>query len=250
MKIKVFLEKWLRSSREKIEKDLAGSLRWWYFSPAIYAQYQIVSELMDTYVSGQVIDIGCGLMHWRGFIEKKTPNYHSLDLRPRLKEVTYVADIQNMLIVPTANYDTAICLEVLEHVPNPCQALKEIYRILRPGGLLIVSVPHLSRLHDIPYDYFRFTRFGLQYILEKSGFEILEIRAKGGLFCFLGHQISTIVISITWSIWGLRQLVWLLNKWLITKMLYKIDRWLETERFFPLGYVGVARKTINTGGVK
>lgn len=236
------MQEWLLANRLKIEKDLARSLDWWHFSPALYAQYRTVVPLIDQYVRGKAIDLGCGLMPLRDLLIEKGVTYHSLDLRPRSSEVVYVGDIQDMPMVPTADYDSAICLEVLEHIPCPPRAIREIYRILKPGGVAIVSVPHLSRLHDQPLDYFRFTIYGLRYLFEEAGFDVLEIRVKGGIFSFLGHQISTLLLSTVWPVWGARQIVWLLNKWLITRLLYGVDRVARISDLFALGYVGVARK--------
>jgi len=236
------LQERLRANRFKIEQDLTGSPDWWYFSPALYAQYRVVAPLIEQYVRGKVIDLGCGFMPFRDLLIKKGVIYHSLDLWPRLSEVTFIGDIQDMSMVPSASYDSAICLEVLEHVPCPLCAVREIYRILKPGGVVIVSVPHLSRLHDQPHDYFRYTLYGLRYILEEAGFEVLEIHAKGGIFSFLGHQISTLLLGMVWPVWGIRQVVRFLNKWFITHLLYEIDRAAKTSDLFALGYVGVARK--------
>ena len=116
-------------------------------------------------------------------------------------------------------------------------------RILRPGGTVIVSVPHLSRLHEEPYDFYRFTRYGLRYLFEQHGFEVLEIQKKGGLFSFLGHQVSTLWLGLVWPIPGLRQFAWFLNKWLITWPCYGLDRITDRSGLFALGYVGIARKT-------
>ena len=236
------MQEWLSASRRRIEEDLVGSSEWWYFSPALYAQYRTVAPLIDRYVQGRTIDLGCGLMPFRDLLRERGVIYHSLDLWPRLSEVTYVGDIQDMPMVPTAGYDSAICLEVLEHVPHPFRAAREIHRVLKPGGVAIVSVPHLSRLHDQPHDYSRFTIHGLRRLLEEAGFEVLEVQTKGGGFSFLGHQVSTLLLGTAWPVWGIRQVAWFLNKWLITYLLYRIDKILGASDLFALGYVGVARK--------
>ncbi len=109
--------------------------------------------------------------------------------------------------VPQEAFDSAICLEVLEHVSNPFVAVGEIAKLLKPGGVLILSVPHLSRVHEAPHDYFRYTRYGIQSVLESSGFEFLEMRPTSSLFSFLGHQWASASNSLFWSMSVLRWLV-------------------------------------------
>lgn len=233
---------WLRANRRKIERDLHRSSRHRHFSPALYAQYQVVLPLMRHYVQGKTIDLGCGDMPFKEFLTDKVTTYHSLDLWPRSDEVTYVGDIGDMSMIPPASYDSAICLEVLEHVPDPFQAIREIYRILKPGGTVIISVPHLSRLHDEPHDYFRFTIHGVRHLLESTSFEVLEIQKKGGIFSFLGHQVSTLLLSTIWPVPGLRQIMWFLNKWLVTWLCYRMDSLFDRSGILALGYIGVTRK--------
>ncbi len=238
------MKDWLQTTRKRIEKDLSNSSEQRYFSSSLYSQYHTVVPLIQRYVQGKTIDLGCGLMPFKNYLTNRVTTYHTLDLWPQSNKVTYVEDIQDMSTVPTASYDSAICFEVLEHIPDPFQGVREIYRILKPGGTVVISVPHLSRLHDQPYDFFRFTVYGLRYILEAADFEVLEIRDKGGLLSFLGHQISTLLLCATWPVPGLRQITWLLNKWLITRLLYVLDKMTGVPELFALGYVGVARKPI------
>jgi SAM-dependent methyltransferase len=68
--------------------------------------------------------------------------------------------------LPSDSIGTIICMEVLEHVEQPFQALEEIYRVLRPGGLLILSTPMKLRIHGSPYDYWRFTPQGFATLLK------------------------------------------------------------------------------------
>ncbi len=236
------MHKWLAANREVIERDLAESPRRRYFSPVFLAQYQVIGPMIQRYARGRVIDLGCGTMPFKGLLEAVVDEYHTLDLRPRSEGVTYIGDIQDMPMVPAAGYDVAICLEVLEHLPAPHRAMREMYRILKDGGTLIISVPHLSRLHDQPHDYFRCTGYGLRHLLESAGFDVLEIQQKGGLLCFLGHQVSTLLLCAVWSVRGLRQIAWFLNKWVITSLCYWADCRLDRSGLFPLGYAAVACK--------
>jgi len=135
-----------------------------------------------------------------------------------------------------------LLFEVLEHVPNPMQVARELFRVLRPGGKVILSVPHLSRLHEEPYDFFRYTRYGLDHIFREAGFKKMDIRTRGGLFCFLGHQVSSAMVCLTWNVPLLKYLVLTLNKWMVTRLSFFLDRVTGNARLFPLGYVAVAEK--------
>jgi len=232
----------IRTVRKAIETTLAGSRQWCYFSPAIYAQCQELQKLLPQYVSGDVIDLGCGLTPYRMYLPPEIKLYHTLDLYPRIDELTYTGDVQNMPMIADCSYDTALCFEVLEHLPRPSAALQEIYRILRPKGTLILSVPHLSRLHDQPHDYYRFTRYGIDTLLQDAGFEVVTIVPKGGLLAFLGHQISTVLLCTSWDIPIIHQISWFMNKWTITLPAYRMDKGTRNFHLFALGYIAIAKK--------
>lgn len=232
----------LRQVRAQIEKDLGDSADRQFFSPVVYSQYQVTLPLIRAHARGAFIDLGCGEMPYRPFVEKQTETYHTFDIEERTAGVTYVGDIQSMPQVPSDTYDTAVSLEVFEHVPDPRAAAAEVFRILRPGGTFIMSVPHMSRLHEEPYDFFRYTKYGVRRILEDTGFVDVDITKRGGLLTFVGHQVSTAILTLTWRIPVVRRIGWTLNKWLVTRLAYGADSRLDRNGLFAMGYTAVARK--------
>jgi SAM-dependent methyltransferase len=131
---------------------------------------------------------------------------------------------------------------VLEHVPDPRGVLDSIAQVLRPGGVLILTAPHLSRLHEEPHDYYRYTGYGLRALSVAVGLEVVAISQHAGVLSFLSHQLSTVVVGLTWGLPGVRQLAYVLNGLLIVRPSLWLDRVLGLGRFFPLGYSLVARK--------
>lgn len=232
----------LRANRVKFEADFLNTDRRRLISPFYYGQYKVALPLIKHHARGRLIDLGCGDMPYRPEVVNQVESYDTLDFQPRSAEVTYVGSVEDMSFIPDATYDSAICLEVLEHVPDPFSAAHEIYRILKPGGVLVLSVPHLSRLHDLPHDYYRYTAYGLRHLLGKAGFQVLQVENRGGLLAFLGHQWSIGVLALVWSIPLVRDLVFWLNSWLVTRLFYRLDQILRLDRLFPLGYVVVATK--------
>lgn len=128
---------------------------------------------------GRVLDIGAERQPFRPYLPVDA-TYIALDVvaTPGL----HVVGSALSLPFPADAFDGIICTEVLEHVPEPEQALREMYRVLRDGGRLYVTVPMTWGLHYVPHDYFRFTRFGIAHLLRKVGFEVVQIGQIGGLF--------------------------------------------------------------------
>ena len=71
-------------------------------------------------------------------------------------------------------FDSVLCSQVLEHVFTPIDFLNEINRVMKDGGTLLLTVPFVWDEHEQPYDFARYSSFGLKYMLEETGFEILE----------------------------------------------------------------------------
>jgi hypothetical protein len=102
-------------------------------------------------------------------------------------------------------------------------------------------VPHLSRRHELPNDFYRFTPEGMAALANHTGLEIVELRPYGGLFSFLHHQTSMLFPGLIAGVPGLGTLAILLNlplAWLFVAL----DRLLDRESLLPLGVVLVARK--------
>ena len=92
-------------------------------------------------------------------------------------------------------FDAVLFNEVIEHIPNPARGIEEIYRVLRMGGKIFLTAPMSWRLHYQPNDYYRFTNFGLSYILENNGFRIIEIERMGGFFSMIFTRIIDIFVT-------------------------------------------------------
>ncbi|NLT74566.1 MAG: class I SAM-dependent methyltransferase [Chloroflexi bacterium] len=235
-------ERYVQRNRRQFNSELAGTRSWHLLSAASWAQYKAVDARIRAHARGALLDVGCGTKPHERLLLTLVQRYDTLDVTEAHGSLTYVADVQDMPMVPAAHYDSVLCLEVLEHVPNPERALHEIARVLRPGGVLIMSVPHLSRLHDEPHDYYRYTRYGIIALLRSAGLAVHSLDARGGLFAFLGHQASTALISLTWGVPVIKRLAWYLNILALVYPCLLLDRLFHTTRYFPLGYVVVATK--------
>ena len=109
--------------------------------------------------------------------------FRSLPSSPLAKFGT-VDVFANALKLPFDNnkFDTVLCFEVLDDVPEPGELFCEINRTLKQDGTLILSVPQMWNIHNAPYDYYRYTRYGLKYQAEKHGFRVLSITGVGGFW--------------------------------------------------------------------
>ena len=116
------------------------------------------------------VDLGIGDPSW---------NYRALDA---------IADL-SQLPFPTASFDACLNIVTLEHVREPALVLEETARVLKPGGRLLLIVPHEWEVHQAPHDYFRYTRYGISWLLERAGLTVLEIRPVGGWFRLMSRRL-------------------------------------------------------------
>ena len=146
--------------------------------------------------SGKLLDVGCGKMPYKKYIleNSKATEYIGLDIDDALvydKKIKpdYTWDGIRM---PFENntFESAIGTEVLEHCPNPEIILKEIYRVLKPGGVFLFTVPFLWNLHEVPHDEYRYTPFSLERHLKNSGFRDVAIKATGGWHASMAQMLG------------------------------------------------------------
>jgi ubiquinone/menaquinone biosynthesis C-methylase UbiE len=132
-------------------------------------------------MQGKVLDVGCGNSPFDYLVNKSTCEYVGIDIAgadnfdyQNSKIITF--DGEN---IPFANnsFENIICTEVIEHIENPAKIIDEMYRVLKPNGLCIVTLPWSARVHFAPHDYCRYTPYKLKAIFAQ--FKSVEIKNRG-----------------------------------------------------------------------
>jgi SAM-dependent methyltransferase len=159
------------------------------------------------------VDLGVGDAGW---------SYESLDALADLARLPF-AD---------AVFDAAVNIVTLEHVREPGTVLQELARVLKPGGVLLLVTPLEWEEHQQPHDYYRYTRYGITWLLENAGLTIHTLEPVGGMFRLLARRL-----------FGASMLVPVLLPFFapLALALPALDR-LDRSRHFTLGHICVARK--------
>jgi len=150
-------------------------------------------------ITGHVLDVGCGSMPYRSLFVGASA-YHGLEIdQPRNRLNPNVTHFYKGTLFPMASstYQLVICSQVLEHSFNPEQLLAEIFRVLQPGGYLLLTIPFFWPEHEQPHDSQRFTSYGLRHRLEVIGFELVSLRKTNpGLATLLQLTIEWLESSV------------------------------------------------------
>ena len=135
-------------------------------------------------LKGVVYDLGCGESPYREFILKYADRYIGVDWTSTIhqSQANIVANLNEPLEIEANVADSVISLSVLEHLCEPQIMLNEACRILKKDGQLILQVPWQWRIHEAPYDFFRYTPYALEYMLKKAGFSHILIEPQSGFF--------------------------------------------------------------------
>ncbi len=138
------------------------------------------------YAQGRLLDLGCGGGPYRELFGHVS-SYVGLDIAPA-PNVDVAGDAQ---VLPFINncFDSVVCNEVLEHVPEPARVMSEVARVLAPGGFLLLTTPQTWGLHHEPHDYYRYTPYGLRFQAEQAGLEVVSITPTCGVWATSAQRV-------------------------------------------------------------
>ncbi len=148
-----------------------------------------LTDVIQKYAKGKLLDIGCGEKPYKKMVEPYVDEQIGLDHENTLHNKSDVDLFGTAYEIPVDDeeFNTILCTAVLEHLEEPKKAIAEAYRVLKKGGCAIYTAPLFWHLHEEPRDFYRFTKYGLKYLFEKNGFEIVELKALSGFWVTFGQ---------------------------------------------------------------
>ncbi|MGD9553996.1 MAG: class I SAM-dependent methyltransferase [Arcobacteraceae bacterium] len=151
------------------------------------------------YYKGILLDMGCADAPYKDFFLQYADKYIGIDWTNSLHETTVdiVSDLNTKIELEDEYADTIVALNVLEHLNEPQIFLNESFRLLKPGSAMILHVPFQWWIHEAPHDYFRYTPYGLKYMLEKAGFQDIHIQPTGGFFTMWFLKMNYFSLRLT-----------------------------------------------------
>lgn len=201
------------------------------------------------YANGRVLDIGCGNKPYEIFFKDRITGYTGCDVVQSDKNKVDVICEATALAFPDALFDTVFSTQVIEHVGDPFKMLQEANRVLQPNGQIIVSAPFCWELHEEPYDFYRYSKYGLKAMFEQKGFEVIEIKANGGKWAAIFQMnINMIYSTFKKRKWWIRIAKGIFINLRFTSLLNKIAVWVDKkfhDELLTLNYVIIARKVKN-----
>jgi len=138
-----------------------------------------------------VLDAGAGEGQYRDRFTRQRYTGVDLGIGDNAWNYAKLDAVADLLALPFRDnaFDAAINIVTLEHVKEPARVIEELHRVLKPGASLLIVVPHEWEEHQTPHDYFRYTRYGMKYLLERAGFEKLQIEPVGGYFRLMSRRL-------------------------------------------------------------
>lgn len=167
-------------------------------------------EEVSKFTKGTLLDVGCGKKPYKRIFENKVDYYVGIDLPSTaygISEVDVFSDVLQLSFRERC-FDVVLAIQLLEHLPEPQKFFSETHRVLKNGGILILTVPLMAAVHEVPHDFLRYTLFGLVYWAKKIGFKIIAVKEQGGICTILTFLLGYYIWDATTELpWGLRNLI-------------------------------------------
>jgi len=217
------------------------------FSPVIREYLSIVSH----YAHGRLLDVGCGDSPHRA-IFTGVDTYIAID-RPSETYTNYTRINKRKLAIDVVasadaipfgdnSFNTVIATQLIEHLAEPQVFFTEGARVLCGGGALIITFPLVNQVHEQPYDFFRYTEFGVRHLCQRAGLEVFEVIPMGGGWLTIGYLVR-VLLETSGSKKGsnLGRILWQRMGLIIYQFLSRWDRY-HPHPECPLNYLVVAKK--------
>jgi SAM-dependent methyltransferase len=201
-----------------------------------------------------VLDAGSGDAPYKSLFQHA--RYESSDFEKVNKTyapTTYVCDLKS-IPVEDRRYDFIIFNQVMEHLPEPQLVLTEFYRILNGGGKILYTGPLFYEEHEQPYDFYRYTQFGLRHLFSSAGFIIERLDWLEGYFGAVGYQLNCMARYLPWRPchlncglvgYALAPVMALLKMWAAAwaVVFHRLETRIKFQtRGYPKNYVVIASK--------
>jgi SAM-dependent methyltransferase len=152
--------------------------------------YDIGDRFLERFAplfKGTLYDLGAGESPYRDYFLRFAREYVAVDWAGSFHDAhpDVVADLNLPLPIDSGVADTVVSLSVLEHLREPQTMLDEAFRILKPGGAAVLQVPWQWWIHEAPFDYFRYTPYGLEHLLGRAGFVDVRVEPQAGFFTMM-----------------------------------------------------------------
>lgn len=218
-----------------------------YFSPIIREHLSNV----QSQIHGDMLDVGCGDKPYRDIFQNIT-SYTGCDYltitkevgavnKARLHSVDVIADA-SFLPFHSGSFDAVLSTQLIEHLQNPWLFFSEVGRILRPSGLFIITFPLFNPIHEEPYDFFRFTEFGVGEMCSRSNMAIKQVVKMGGGWLTVGYLMRHFLYKSSGKHTALfwKKLLFLCGS-LVYGFMRRLDKYNQQDDS-PLNYLVIAQK--------
>ncbi|MFV8378257.1 class I SAM-dependent methyltransferase [Flavobacterium sp. LB3R33] len=205
-----------------------------------------LKKAIKSFAKGRLLDIGCGNKPYEIWCSEFVAEYVGCDIIQSSANKVDVLSPANSIPLESSSFNTVLSTQVIEHVEDHQGLVNEAYRLLRKDGYFILSGPLYWNLHEEPYDFFRFTKYGFNHVLEKAGFEVCEVNANGGAWATLGQVINhTFDFKNPKASKMVRGLKYIFRKLRLFVVVNKLFSYLDAKDYNTINtmnYVVVARK--------
>lgn len=219
---------------------LAKSHNWLIFAIANPS----LEKRLSKYAQGTLLDVGCGVKPYKEMAAPYVQEHIGVDHDHTFHDKSNIDLPGTAYQIPMEDggVDCILCTYVLEHLEEPGKAIEESFRVLKREGYAIYTVPLFWHVHEAPRDFYRYTKFGLKYLFEKNGFEVVEIEALTGFVVTFAQELVYVLYKLRRGGW-INPLWWIVPPigHIIQALAFLINK-IDPTKDFTAEYILVAKK--------